>query len=195
MTARIASFVGVLIAVGLPAYSVRQPVLAQQKAAIYPHVNVAAAYAVDPHWPERPTSMPWAEMPGIAVDAQDQVWVFTRAVPPVQVYDAKGKFVRAWGDDALKGAHHIKFDHEGNVWLAVYSAHVVQKYAPEGKLLLTLGTYGKPGRDQTHLDKPTDMALTPAGDVFVSDGYGNARVVHFDKEGKYVKEWGELGSK
>ena len=195
MSARIASWLGYGIGVWLLACSLTQTGSGQEKPTPYPRVNVATAYVVDPQWPERPTSMPWADVPGIAVDAQDQVWVFTRAVPPVQVYDAKGKFVRAWGDEAIKGAHHIKFDPEGNVWLAVYASHVVQKYTPEGKLLLTIGTYGKPGRDQTHLDKPTDMAVTPAGDVFISDGYGNARVVHFDRAGKYVKEWGALGSK
>src|SRR5205823_14831686 len=65
----------------------------------------------------------------------------------------------------------------------------------EGKLLLTIGTPNHAGCDETHLDKPTDMAITPAGDVFVADGYGNARVVHFDKNGKFVKAWGELGHK
>src|SRR5262249_37260005 len=69
------------------------------------------------------------------------------------------------------------------------------KFTPEGKLLLTLGTPGTAGRDSTHLNRPTDMVVTPAGDVFVADGYGNARVVHFDKSGKFVKAWGELGHK
>jgi DNA-binding beta-propeller fold protein YncE len=171
------------------------PARGQQKAPRYPHVNTAIAYAVDAQWPQRPASLPWAEMPGITVDAHDRIWTFTRAVPAVQVYDADGKFERAWGDESLKGAHHIKIDHEGNVWLAVYASHVVQKYTPEGKLLLTIGTPNHAGRDQTHLDKPTDMAITPSGDIFISDGYGNARVVLFDKNGKYVKEWGELGGK
>jgi hypothetical protein len=178
---------GILGRGGLPA------VRAQEKAAQYPRINAAVAYAVDSEWPQQ--SLPWSDMPGITVDARDHVWTFTRAVPPVQVYDTAGKLVRAWGDEKLKGAHHIKIDHEGNVWLAVYAAHIVQKYTPDGKLLLTLGTPNHPGKDETHFDKPTDMAITPAGDVFVSDGYGNARIVHFDKYGKFVKTWGELGSK
>jgi DNA-binding beta-propeller fold protein YncE len=113
----------------------------------------------------------------------------------VQVYDADGRFLRAWGKDTIKSAHHIKIDHEGNVWIADIGQHVVQKYTPEGKLLLTLGTKDHAGTDSTHLNMPTDMAITPQGDVFVSDGYGNARVVHFDKQGKFVKAWGKLGSK
>lgn len=163
----------------------------------YPRVNVAVAYEVDPSWPQRPATMQWAEMPGVAVDARDQVWIFTRTANPVQVYDAQGNLVRSWGQDILKSgaAHHIRIDREGNVWVADIVDHVVRKFTPEGKLLLTLGTPGELGRDRTHLNKPTDMAITPAGDIFVADGYGNARVVHFDKQGRYVKEWGELGSK
>jgi streptogramin lyase len=161
----------------------------------YPHVNVAVAYVVDSKWPQKPAEFQWAEMPGVAVDARDQVYLFTRANPPVQVYTADGKFVRAWGEKAIKSAHHIKIDPEGNVWVADIGHHVVRKFTPEGKLLLTLGTPDHPGCDETHLNQPTDMAVTPAGDVFVSDGYGNARVVHFDKSGKFVRAWGELGTK
>jgi DNA-binding beta-propeller fold protein YncE len=161
----------------------------------YPKVNTATAYVVDAHWPQKPADFHWGHVPGMAVDAHDHVYVFTRAEPPVQVYDADGKFLRAWGKDTLKEAHHIKIDPEGNVWAADITLHVVRKFTPEGKLLLTLGTPEHPGKDDTHLNMPTDMAITPAGDVFVSDGYGNARVVHFDKDGKYVREWGELGSK
>jgi len=51
-----------------------------------------------------------------------------------------------------------------------------------------------PGEDATHLNRPTDVAITPAGDVFVADGYGNNRVVHFDREGRFVKAWGKMGT-
>ncbi len=161
----------------------------------YPVVNVATAYSVDPHWPQRPSGVQWGAVSGVTVDANDRVWVFTRSDQPVQVYEADGKFVRSWGQDTIKSAHHIKIDREGNVWVADIGHHTVQKYTPEGKLLLTLGTKDHPGKDETHLNMPTDMAITPAGDIFVSDGYGNARVVHFSKDGKFVKAWGELGSK
>ncbi len=159
----------------------------------YPRVNTAISYAVDAKWPQRPAHCSWAAVPGIAVDARDQVYVFTRATPPVQVYDASGKFLRGWGEADIKSAHHIRIDHQGNVWISDIGNHVVEKYTPEGKLLLTVGVKGKAGRDKQHLNKPTDMAVLPSGDVYVSDGYGNARVVHFDQHGKYVHEWGELG--
>src|SRR4030095_6165452 len=71
----------------------------------YPRVNLAATYEVDPVWPKRSPGARWGEVPGIAVDAKDNVYVFTRAKPPVQVYDAKGTFLRGWGD-AIGSAHH-----------------------------------------------------------------------------------------
>jgi sugar lactone lactonase YvrE len=104
-------------------------------------------YAVDPKWPQKPDEMKWGETPGVAVDAKDNVWVFTRAKPPVQVYDAEGKFLRAWGDDDIKTAHYLRFDRDGNVWVADMGKHVVMQFAPDGKLLKTLGTPAKPGCD------------------------------------------------
>jgi DNA-binding beta-propeller fold protein YncE len=161
----------------------------------YPHVDAAIGYVVDPAWPQIPTGVKWAELSGVAVDKNDNVYVVTRANPPVQVYDTAGKFIRSWGEDTIKTPHQIKIDTDGNVWISDIGYHTVMKFTPQGKLLLTIGTKGELGRDKTHLNMPTDMAVTPKGDVFVSDGYGNARVVHFDPTGKYVKEWGELGSK
>lgn len=159
----------------------------------YPAVNLAISYEVDPKWPQRPAGMKWGEVPGITVDGRDQVYVFTRDKEhPVQVYDTSGKFLRSWGA-GIGSAHHIRIDHEGNVWITDIDKHVVEKYTPEGKLLQTIGVKGKAGRDQTHLNMPTDVAIAPNGDVFVSDGYGNARVVHFDSKGKYINEWGKLG--
>jgi hypothetical protein len=150
-------------------------------------------WRVDPSWPQKPADVKWGEMPGVAVDRQDRVWIFTRAAPYVQTYAADGTFVGAWKDFEYGRAHHLKFDPEGNLWLADIGLHTVRKHGPDGKLLLSLGTPGKPGVDESHFDKPTDMAITPAGDVFISDGYGNNRVVHFDKSGKFVKAWGKKG--
>lgn len=159
----------------------------------YPRINLAPWYEVDPSWPKKPAEWEWGAVPGIAVDRHDNIYVFTRAQPPVQVYRPDGTLVRAWGEDTIGNAHHLKIDHDGNVWAADIGLHVVRKFSPEGDILLTLGTAGVKGDDETHLNKPTDMAVTPAGDVFVSDGYGNNRVVHFDRHGKFVKQWGRMG--
>ena len=161
----------------------------------YPHVNTTRTWVVDPKWPEKPAGFTWGHVPGVAVDAEDNVYVFTRADPPDQVYSPSGKYLRGWGEKSLKTAHHIKIDHEGNVWVADIGNHVVEKYTPEGKLLMSIGKRGKAGRDREHFNMPTDVAFGPEGDIYVSDGYGNARVVYFTKDGSYKGEWGELGSR
>jgi streptogramin lyase len=166
----------------------------------YPHVTLSTWYRVDPGWPRRPENVPWGRTPGVTVDRNDHVWIFTRVDPPVQVYTAEGKFLRAWGGDLIAttptgmSSHQIKIDHEGMIWLADTGNHVILRCTPEGKLLKTLGTPGEPGCDETHLNKPTDMAVARDGDVFVTDGYGNNRVVHFDSQGRFVEEWGRLGT-
>jgi len=159
----------------------------------HPRVNMAICYELDPRWPERPADVQWGDMSGIAVSDKDEIYLFTRANPPIQVYDRHGKFLRAFGQGLIGSAHYIRLDAQGNVWVADVKDHVVLQLTPEGKLLRTLGTRGEPGCDQTHFDKPTDMAITPDGQVFVADGYGNSRIVHFDKQGKFVKQWGKLG--
>ncbi|TWU17762.1 NHL repeat protein [Novipirellula galeiformis] len=160
----------------------------------YPRVNVAPWYRVDPTWPQKPDDFIWEAVPAVAVDKHDHVYVFTRSKPPIQVYTTDGKLVRSWGDDTIETAHHLKIDDEGNIWVADIGLHVIRKFSPEGKVLLTIGTPGVSGEDNTHLDKPTDMAIAANGDVFVSDGYGNNRVVHYDGKGNFVKAWGSLGT-
>ncbi|MAG93247.1 MAG: hypothetical protein CMJ48_05805 [Planctomycetaceae bacterium] len=156
---------------------------------------VIVEYDVDPAWPQTPENVSrkgWVS--GLAIDDKNQVWFFKKGPDPVQVYTSDGKFVRTWGQGNFKDPHHLRIDHEGNIWLADFGLHIVQKYTPQGKLMMTLGIRGEAGLDETHFNKPTDMAITPTGDIFITDGYGNRRIVHFDKTGKFIKAWGEYGS-
>lgn len=165
----------------------------------YPRVTLSTCYEVAPDWPQRPDNIPWGQTPGVFVDKQDRVWVYTRAIPTVQVYDVAGKLLFAWGEEVFGKymermlAHQIKLDDQGNVWLADVGNHAVFKLSPEGKILMILGTPGEPGCDASHFYKVTDMAVAPNGDVFVADGYGNARVVRFDAKGRFLKQWGTMG--
>jgi hypothetical protein len=149
---------------------------------------------VDNSWPQRPESFEWAQMPGIAVDTADQVYIFTRSRPAVQVYKTDGSFVHAWDSGDPSGSHFIRIGPKGNIWTTNIVDHVVRKHSPEGKLLLTIGQVGVPGSDHEHFNKPTDMAVLQSGDIFVTDGYGNRRIVHFDANGKYISEWGQEGN-
>ncbi|MFW6171065.1 MAG: peptidyl-alpha-hydroxyglycine alpha-amidating lyase family protein [Planctomycetota bacterium] len=167
---------------------------------VYEPITLSTWYKVDPTWPRRPDHCQWDHIPGVAVDAKDQVWIFTRGTPPVQVYDSDGNFIRAWGTDLIgtkdgrKTSHQIKIDQEGMIWLADTGKHVVMRLTPEGKLLQTLGTPNRPGNDASHFNMPTDMAIRPDGHVFVADGYVNSRVVHFDEKGNFVNAWGSRGT-
>ncbi len=198
MFARLVRTLGCLAALAVPLVAVwaavePAPTIEKGNKPDYPRVSLATRYAVDPQWPRDPKSLAWGAVPGVAVDAHDNVFVFVRAEPPVRVYDKQGQLLRTWGTGQLNLAHHLKIGPDGAIWAADVGLHVVRKFTPEGQLLLTLGTPGKPGCDATHLDQPTDMAVTPAGDVFVSDGYGNNRVVQFNGQGKFVQAWGEMG--
>ncbi len=160
----------------------------------YPVVNVAPYYVADAAWPKRQEDMPWGHMPGVAIDKDGNVWCYTRAQPAIQVYSPTGDLVKSWATEENSTAHQIKIDKDGNVWLADIGLHLVRKFSPEGKELMHIGTPGELGKDETHLNKPTDMAIASNGDVFISDGYGNARIVHCDKDGKFIKAWGTLGN-
>lgn len=156
---------------------------------------VIVEYDVDPSWPKRPDDVqPFGWVSGMDIDSEDRIWIFNRGEDPVQVYTAEGKFVRTFGKGRFVDPHQLRIGPDGNIWVADFGLHVVQKFTPEGELLTTLGVRGEAGQDELHFNKPTDMAITPAGDIFVTDGYGNRRIVHFDAEGHFVKEWGEYGT-
>lgn len=178
----------------LAAAPAAQAQLVKGKTPSYPRLNVSTSYQVDAAWPRRPAHCQVGDVPGVAVDGKNRVWVFTRAAPPVQVYDTNGEFQFGWGEDTVGRAHHLKVLPSGEVWLSDIGHHVIRKYSQDGKVLQTLGRPDEPGCDEVRLDRPTDMAVTPAGDIFVSDGYGNNRIVHFDAGGKFVKAWGRMGT-
>ncbi|HPO12413.1 MAG TPA: peptidyl-alpha-hydroxyglycine alpha-amidating lyase family protein [Candidatus Hydrogenedentes bacterium] len=158
----------------------------------YPRINPAPSYEVVEGWPQKPPVIQWAAMPGVTIDGEGNIWMCTRKAPSVQVYAPDGRYLFGWGD--MPGAHHIKIDNEGYVWTSDVHRHVIRKHKRDGEVLLTLGVEGEAGMDERHFFKPTDMAFASNGDIFVTDGYGNARVIHFNKEGNYINAWGSLGT-
>jgi hypothetical protein len=117
------------------------------------------------------------------------------------VVDRNGKMVQWWPQhDKLfemtcgRGPHKIKmnpYDREKHVWVIDDQLHVIHKFTYDGKLAMTLGTKGKRGREAgTLFDRPTDIAWLPDGTFFISDGYGGKRVAKFDKDGKFLMDWG-----
>ena len=132
------------------------------------------------------------------VDRTGNVVVLVRTAPHFRIFTRDGEFVRAWGDDGLfQSAHSVTIDSQGFLWVTDSVGHVVHKFSPEGELLMTLGRKGTAG-DNTSRDlfnQPNHVAIAPNGDIYVSDGYQNSRVVHFSKDGQFVRIiGGERGS-
>ena len=92
------------------------------------------------------------------------------------------------------GVHSIRVDPNGNIWVVDATGHVIYKRDPKGKVLLQLGRRGEPGISPNNFNLPTDVAFASNGDVYVSDGYGNPRVVKYSRDGKYLLQWGKRGA-
>jgi DNA-binding beta-propeller fold protein YncE len=152
------------------------------------------AYRPVAGWPKLPAGFQWDEVTGVAADSHDHIHVFHRGKKPLVVFDRDGTFLRAWGDGFIKTAHGLRIDRDDNVWLTDLGHHLVMKFDPRGKLLLTLGTKGRRGEAPDRFNQPADVAFGPGGEVYVADGYGNARVVKFSPEGRYLKAWGKKGT-
>ena len=90
-------------------------------------------------------------------------------------------------------AHGLKVDDQDNVWVTDIGHHQIFKFSHAGLLLMTVGAKDVPGLDGNHFNQPTDVAVTPSAEFYVSDGYGNSRVAKFSKEGGFLFEWGRKG--
>jgi DNA-binding beta-propeller fold protein YncE len=91
------------------------------------------------------------------------------------------------------GAHSVRVDTQGNIWVIDAPGHVIYKLNSEGKEIMRLGRKGVSGTGPQNFNLPTDVAFAPNGDVYVSDGYGSARVVKYSPDGKYLRQWGTRG--
>jgi streptogramin lyase len=137
-------------------------------------------------------------IPGVACDSKDRVFVYSRSQKPLNVYDRDGNFLETWGEDVLEPnlAHGIIIDKDDNVFVTDATSHCVHKFDPAGNVILTLGSPGQPGaNDGEPFNRPTDIALDSEGNIFVSDGYGNARIHKYSPDGKLLLSWGDRGDK
>lgn len=126
-------------------------------------------------------------------DSKGRLYLFHRGKPPILCFDRNGKFLHSWGDDLIGKAHGLRIDREDNVWVTDISHHMVFKFSPQGKLLLALGQADKPGAGDDQFNQPTDIAFGRKGEIYVSDGYGNSRVMKFAPNGKLIAQWGVKG--
>ena len=170
-------------------------------------------YAFDHAWEQLPAGSTHLDVPDVAVDANDWVYVLGRRSPQIWVYDETGRFVRSFGDGILSDRPHgIAVAKSGLVYCADTPLHVVHVFDSTGDLVRTLGTKGTPsdtGFDPSisdpHLayesvrrpggpfNQPAGVAIGLDDDVYVADGYGNARIHHFDADGRLLGSWGSPG--
>jgi peptidylglycine monooxygenase len=129
----------------------------------------------------------------VSVNSKDHVYFFQRNNPPILVFNKKGELLNYWGKNLLIDGHGIFISKKDDVFLVARGVHEILKFSSEGKLLLRIGQRENPSW-QKPFNHPTDIAVSIQGDVYVTDGYGNACVHKFSSEGKHLLTWGKPGS-
>ncbi len=163
-------------------------------------------------WAKCPEGWSFLDVCGLAVDSQDRVYILSRGTHPVAVFDREGNLLTSWGEGLFKRAHGSCIGPDGSVYCTDDVNHTVRKFTPEGKLLMTLGNKDQPSdtgyvkkidffeslstirRGAPPFNRPTGVALSSSGEIYVTDGYGNARIHKFTPDGTLLFSWGEPGS-
>ncbi len=152
-------------------------------------------YDVVENWAKLPEGWSFGWIPAVACDSQDRVFVYSRSKHPLVVFDRMGNFLASWGEGILMDAHGLYIDADDNVYCTERNTHCVRKFNRRGELVMTIGTPGLQGAaDGDPFRLPTDLAIASTGDLFISDGYGNARVHKYTPDGTLIKSWGRWGS-
>ncbi|MBV8846044.1 MAG: hypothetical protein JO307_24815 [Bryobacterales bacterium] len=167
-------------------------------------------------WGQLPEGRKWGSTASVSTAPDGTIWVVDRCgnsgaggatcggpsanVNPIFQFDTSGKLLKTFGAGMFVSPHKLSVDKEGNLWLADNGGDQVFKLNRDGKILLTLGKKGVAGTGLDEFDAPTDVAIAPNGDIFVGDGHsgggtatGNARIMKFDKNGKFIMTWGKKG--
>ena len=146
-------------------------------------------------WGQLPDGWTLGDVGGVAVDDHDAVYVFNRSEHPMIVFDRRGRFLRSWGEGVFSRPHGIDIAHDGAVYCTDDGDHTVRKFTPDGQLLLQIGTPGQPtlAMSGRPFNRCTHTALSPSGDIYVSDGYGNGCVHCFSPSGALLRSWGRPG--
>ena len=171
-------------------------------------------YRTIEHWAKLPDGRTMGSTSAVDIDRDGKsIWVVERcganscagkdSIAPVLKFDPSGNLLKSFGEGMFIFPHGICVDKAGNIWITDGQGkdgkgHQVFKFSPDGKVLMTLGKAGVAGDGEDTFNEPNDVAIAPNGDIFVSDGHnigrGNARVVKFTKDGKFIKQWGGHGS-
>src|SRR5579884_578341 len=153
-------------------------------------------YRIVENWAKLPDGWSFKEVAAVGVDRNDNVYCFTRGEHPVIVFDRDGNFLRSWGEGLYPRAHGVHMGPDDSIYLADDGGHFVRKCSLDGKVLLEIGVPGKPAPYMSGepFHRCTHTALSPQGEIYVSDGYGNARVHKYAPDGRLLLSWGEPGT-
>jgi DNA-binding beta-propeller fold protein YncE len=181
---------------GFPTQAERDAAAARRREAMAQMPN-AQQQQQQPQAPADPQANVYGQgISGIAIDDQDRIYFFNRGVQTVLVFDREGNFVRggaerdAQGNQIMGGwLHSGEVDWQGNVWVIERSNQRILKFDPTlQRVLMQLGTTGVKGTDATHFDEPSGISVLRNGNLVVTDGYGNNRVMLFSPEGRFIKQ-------
>ncbi len=197
---------------------------AQAQKSYPPWNDLPNPYRTVTNWAQLPDGRKWGATSGVAIGPDGNIWTYERCggngcadsnVAPILEFDLSGKLLKNFGAGLFVLPHGIFADKDGNVWVTDGigggttsddagkhgKGHQVFKFSPDGKVLMTLGKAGVPGDSPDTFNRPSAVVVAPNGDIFVADGHNsppnsqvNARIVKFSKDGKFIKEWGKLGT-
>ena len=148
-------------------------------------------------WAQLPDGWSFKEVADVVVDSQDRVYVFNRGEHPMIIFEPDGSFVASWGEDLFVRAHGVTVSPDGMLYCVDDGDHSIRKCTPDGEVLMTIGTPNEPApiHSGEPFNRPTKVAFDPKTDeLYISDGYGNARVHKFSPDGKHLFSWGEYGT-
>lgn len=156
----------------------------------------AYRYAPLPGWARLPAELELGEVAGLAIDRQDRIFVFNRGPNPMIVLDRDGAVLTSWGHGLFRRPHGVHIGPDDSVYCTDEGSHTLCKCSPTGQLLLRLGLPDRPAPAMScrPFNRCTHSALAPNGDIYVSDGYGNAAIHRFAPDGRWLSSWGAPGT-
>jgi DNA-binding beta-propeller fold protein YncE len=151
-------------------------------------------YEVDEGWGSYPSDCKLGWVAAVAVDSKDRVYIYSRSAHPLVRFARDGTFIDSLAQEILVDAHGILIDERDRIFCVEREAHCMRQLDSDGRLVATLGTPGVQGAEGEPFRLPTDIAFDSVGDMYISDGYDNARIHKYTAAGELIKSWGSPGS-